>query len=174
MSLINDALKRAKHSQQQQPAPAPPLMPALPVHSESHGGANWLFAVLIVALIVVSCFLILLAVGPRKQIAHSAPPAAPAQYAQTAPPSSVLPKAAVTPPPAAIAPTQTVAVVAPPPPALKVQGIFYNSARPQAIVNGQTVYIGDDVNGFRVKQISKDEVSFTAPDGSEKTLALGE
>jgi hypothetical protein len=33
--------------------------------------------------------------------------------------------------------------------------------------------VGDSVNGFRVKLISKNEVSFIAPDGTEKTVALG-
>ncbi len=173
MSLINDALKRAKQSQQpQQQAPTPPLVPPVSAQSDGQGGANWLFSVLLVALIIGASVLLGLAFLPRKPMPQTTPSAVPAPSAQIPVPASVAVKPPA--PATALAPTQSVAVVAPPPPALKVQGIFYNSDRPQAIVNGRTVYIGDNVSGFQVKLISQDKVSFIAPDGSEKTLALGE
>jgi len=56
----------------------------------------------------------------------------------------------------------------------KVQGIIYNAANPEAIVNGKTVGVGDRVGNFSVKQILKDGVVFQRPDGSEKKLAIGE
>ena len=161
MSMINDALKRAKESQQPQtPAGAPPLPP---VETQSRGGMGWL--VVVILLIAVAGFLIYLSVGIRKS------PAQNTSVASAAPAAPV-----VVPPPKPIAP-QTNIVTAPPkpaPPVLKLQGIFVNSGNPQAIVNGQTVFVGDIVAGFRVKIISKDNVSLIAPDGTQKTLGLGE
>jgi hypothetical protein len=163
MSLINDALKRAKQSQQ--PMQTPPPVPPLPsVEAAPQGGMAWFFPVAILLLVAVACFFIIFAFFiTRKPVAQitTAP-----QNAQPA--AVVLPK---TPPMS----NRVVAVAAikPAPPALKVQGIFYSDAKWQAIVNGQSVFVGDNVNGFRVKLISKNNVSFVAPDGTEKTLALG-
>jgi hypothetical protein len=56
----------------------------------------------------------------------------------------------------------------------KVQGIIFNAARPLAIVNGQTVNVGDRVGDFQVRQILKSSVIFQRPDGSQKTLGIGE
>ena len=55
----------------------------------------------------------------------------------------------------------------------KVQGIIFNAVSPLAIVNGQTVNVGDRVGDFQVKQISKSSVIFQSPDGSQKTLEIG-
>ena len=63
----------------------------------------------------------------------------------------------------------TNAITNPPPPPLpsepwpKVQGIIFNAARPLAIVNGQTVNAGDRVGDFQVKQILKNSVIFQQP-----------
>ena len=55
----------------------------------------------------------------------------------------------------------------------KLQGIIFNAARPLAIVNGQTVSVGDRVGDFQVKQILENGVVFQSPDGSRKTLDIG-
>lgn len=163
MSLINDALKRAKQSQQQQRETAAPTPALPPVAVASRGGLPWLFPVAVILLVAVVCFFIACAFFVAQK-----PVTQTALVPQKAPIAPVVQKA----PP----PPQTVAVVAPKPapPALKVQGIFYNNAQWQAIVNGQSVLVGDSVNGFRVKLISKNEVSFVAPDGTEKTMTLGQ
>ena len=57
---------------------------------------------------------------------------------------------------------------------LKVQGIAYDPAKPWAIVNGKTVFVGDPVGEFRVKAISKYTVTLTGADGKETTVTLGE
>jgi len=166
MSLINDALKRVKKTHQAQssvpPLDAPPLPP---VETEkSHGGAAWFL--LIIALVAVGCFLIGLAFATHKPPAETKPLMAETQVAHV-PVIPVLPKP--TPPP------QTNVIVAPPkpaPPPLQLQGILMGSGDPQAIVNGQTVYVGDSVNGFHVQLISKNNVTFVAADGTEKTLML--
>jgi hypothetical protein len=167
MSLINDALKRAKKAQQTQP-PLPPAgaPPLPPVESESRGGLGWLL--LIILLVAVGCFFIGLAFSTHKPPVDTKPLIAQTQVA-LAP--------AVPVPPKPDPPPQTnVVAVAPPrpaPPPLQLQGILLGSGTPQAIVNGQTVYAGDSVNGFRVQFISKNNVLFVASDGTEKTLMLG-
>ncbi len=162
MSLINDALNRAKKSQQ--PDPPSGAQPLPPVEPESRDRTAWVFIAVVVLLIAAACFFIGLAFAKRK---------APAVVV-TPPPVTNVQVIAVAPPPAPAPKTNVVAKPKPPaPPPLKVQGIFYNADRPEAIVNGHTVYVGDLVSGFRVKEISQNDVSFTAPDGSEEISALG-
>jgi hypothetical protein len=55
-----------------------------------------------------------------------------------------------------------------------VQGIMYDPARPSAIVNGKTVYVGDRLGDFRVKQISKNSITLTGPGGTNEVVGLGE
>lgn len=167
MSLINDALKRAKRSQQQRPpeSPATPPLPPLtaPVQSEPHSNAGWIF--LVILLISIACFFVGMAIATRKPVMETTVVTNIVQVAA----APVAPK---------IIPLQTNTAPAPAPPSpppspLRLEGIFYNASAPQAIVNGQTVYAGDNVDGFHIKKISKDTVSLIAPDGTEKTLALG-
>jgi hypothetical protein len=60
-----------------------------------------------------------------------------------------------------------------PPSPFKLQGIVYNPARPWAIMDGKTVYPGSRVDGFLVKEISKDAVTLEGADGSRQKLFLG-
>jgi len=165
MSLNNDALKRAKQPQQSQAQIPPPAPPLPPVEAAPRGGMTWFFPVAIFLLVAVACFFIAFAFfitrKPGAQIMAAT------QNVQAT--AMVLPK---TPP--ASNQVASVAAPKPAPPLLKVQGIFYSDAKWQAIVNGQSVFVGDSVNGFRVKLISKNDVSFIAPDGTEKILALGD
>ena len=180
MSLINDALKRARESQRNNPPTGAPPLP--PVEHSARGGAGWILAVAAVLfLAAVGIFL-----GPAL-FAHKAPPTAavkttkistlPTVVAAPAPnvPASP-PKTART--PAALPPTPAANTIPPPAvatePLPKVQGIIFNAARPLAIVGGRTVSVGDRVGGFQVKQILKSSVIFQQPDGSQKTLGIGE
>ncbi len=162
MSQINDALKRAKKSQKSQPPNLPPGEPPLPpVEPASGGGMGWLL--LVVLLVAIGCVFIGLAIVTHKP-------------AQTPPPAPLAVVAPVTPKPVPAPPPETNVVVTPPkpvPPALRLQGILMGSGKPQAIVNGHAVYVGDSVNGFRVQTISQYKVLFLAPDGTQKMLALG-
>jgi hypothetical protein len=168
MSQINDALKRAKISQKSRPPNLPPgAAPLPPIESESGGGMGWLL--LVILLVAIGCVFVGLAIANHKP-APQPQPSVPAQAIVI----PVAPKPVSAPPPPA--PPQTNVVVTPPkpvPPALRLQGIFMGSGKPQAIVNGQTVYVGDSVSGFRVQTISQGKVLFLAPDGSQKMLALG-
>jgi hypothetical protein len=166
MSLINDALKRAKQSQQQ-PPPTVPTAPPLPPVEISRGGPSWFLPVAVILLVAVACLFIASAFFINQKPVAQIEPVPP-----NAPPASApaVPKM----PPAATVQVAAVSAPKPSPPILKVQGIFYNEAKWQAIVNGQSVFVGDSVNGFRVKLISKNDVCFIAPDGTEKNLTLGE
>ena len=100
-----------------------------------------------------------------KTVASAAPtaPAAPAAPAKVAAPAATppaVPKPPGTPPP-------------PPPPEPKLQGIFFDPSRPWAIVSGKTVYAGDRVGDFRVKEISKNTVTLERADKTLKVLDLG-
>jgi hypothetical protein len=169
MSLLNDALKRASQSQVELDTVRIHLPPPAPT-SKAYGGRGWALPVLVILLIATAGAFIWLAHFGRSRVSQVTTAAAvrsPVQAVPAAPKPSV-PKPA--PPPT------TVAVAAPAPvlPPLKLQGITYYNAKWQAIINGKTVYVGDNVNGFRVAVISRNYVSFVAPDGSKKMIPLGE
>ncbi len=161
MSQINDALQRAKDSQPPSGVRINLELPRAPAATaELRDGPKGFFVILVVLLIIAACGFIgfaFLAPKPPVQI-------------------SLAPVPLPAPKPAPVATAQKVAVVVTQlaAPALKLQGIFYNDSKWQAIVNGQSVNMGDSVDGFRVKLISKNNVSLIARDGSQKTLTLGE
>jgi hypothetical protein len=175
MSLINDALKRARESQRNQPPGAPPLPP---VESSTRGGAGWILTA--AAILFLAAVGLLLGpiwfghksppAGVAKTTAIPAPPpvaAAPVRVANTAPSATNTTPPAVTntnPPPPVVAVEQLP----------KVQGIIFNAAHPLAIVNGQTVNVGDRVGNYQVKQITQNNVVFQRLDGSQKTLGIGD
>jgi len=170
MSLINDALKRARETQRNNPPSGAPPLP--PVESPARGSAGWILAVAaILFLAAVSLFL-----GPAL-FGHKAAPVATTRAPEISAPSPP----ALTSAPIAVPGTPPPAAITNPPPAVvaaeswpKVQGIIFNSARPLAIVSGQTVGIGDRVGNYQVKQILKTSVVFQQPDGSLKSLGIGE
>ena len=57
-------------------------------------------------------------------------------------------------------------------PSFRLQGIFYNSTKPSAILSGQTVVVGDNVAGWRVKGIEPRLVTLEHADGQIRTLEL--
>lgn len=78
-------------------------------------------------------------------------------------------------------PKKEVVVPAPPPkpkprravefPVAKLQGIFFRNASPSAIINGESVYIGDRVGDAEVSHITRDSVSLTIGEET-RTLIL--
>ena len=194
MSLINDALKRARDTQRNHSPPPPGAPPLQPVEPPARGGTLW--------WLVVAAILFLGAAGYIL---------GPALFGHKPPPSLAVKKIEIpAPPPAAVAPAPvtnaapapvvnavpavtnvnppTVAVENPPPatktnpPAAavvvekwpKVQGIVFNAAQPLAIVSGQTVAVGERVGEFQVKQITQNNVVLQRPDGTQKTLGIGD
>jgi hypothetical protein len=179
MSLINDALKRARDSQSANPAPpAASLPPLAPVEPANRGGHGWIFALATILFFAAICLLAGLAQFKHKNppvvaVAQapipSAPPVVTASVAAPAPVASSAPVPAAS--QAAADTNQTAAVSEPLP---KVQGVIFNTAHPLAIVSGKTVGPGDRVGVFLVKNISPSGVTFQRPDGSLKKLGIGE
>jgi hypothetical protein len=162
MSLINDALKRARESQQKNsPRNAAPLTPA---ERESRPGTNRLLPGLIILLIVVACFFIGLAMANRtvKKIVAAPDISATQQVESAAEP--------VLPPPAEIG---AAAITNNQPKPTRVQGIGYDPVHPWAIISGHTVFLGDDVDGQRVTAISRSSITLVG-NGQTNTLVLGE
>jgi hypothetical protein len=156
MSLINDALKQTKQSQQQTPPSQPPSLS--PVEPAPSGGGNWLAPVLIILLFAAAGIFVGLSLSR-----HSLPVAA---ASKVKPITASLP--VVTKP--SLLNTNTVVAVAPRPEP-KLQGILLTATRPSAIVDGKTVFVGDQVSGLRVVAISKDSVTLQS-ETETKVLSL--
>jgi len=179
MSLINDALKRARETQPKTPTSGAPPLP--PVESPARDGTGWILVAAVVLFLAATCLFIGPALfghrtAPVAKVAEiNTPPRAETslvpvpQPADTAP---EVPSATNTLPPPAINTNLPPAVPAEQP--LKVQGIIFNPAHPLAIVNRRTYNVGDLVGDYQVKQILKTGVVFQRPDGSQKTLGIGE
>ena len=173
MSLINDALKRARQ--------APPRIsqrpfPTLPAAVERPASVtSWLIPAIVIVLIVAAIFSIGWALAHRSvQTLAMTPPASVVPAPQTA-------TAVTAPVGAPVAKTVPPVVVAPPvpPPTLnpadapKLQGIFYSPTAPAAIVDGKTVRPGDLLLQYRVAEITKSTVMLVGSDGKAIKLSLG-
>ena len=168
MSLINDALKRARQTEPDAtPAPLPQIQP---VAQPTTPVAGRMIPAVVIVLIVAAVFFIGWAMAHRSmtQVASVSPPV----VAVTAP--------VPTPPPGLQAAVSAVAVsppvpAAPPVKALplpKLQGIFYSPTAPAAIVDGQTVRLGDQLNQYRVKAITKTTVTLVDAGGKTASLTM--
>ncbi|HHY84104.1 MAG TPA: hypothetical protein GYA07_01010 [Verrucomicrobia bacterium] len=161
MSLINDALRRAKAVQQSNPPPPDPNLEFRPVEPDRNPRSPlllWAAGGAVVCAIGV-LFLMLRSNEPvaAKPIA-SPQAAAPVTPAVVEPVTSVAEVATNTPPAES---TNEVAAVAEPAPAPvpRLQAILFNPARPSAVVNGKTVFIGNTVANFRVTSITETTVT---------------
>jgi hypothetical protein len=150
MSLIHDALKQTKQSQPQNlPSHPPPLSP---VQASSQGGGSWLVPMVIILLLAVVGIFIGRSLSRHTSLAAKTPQKNPAQLAKSF--------AVVAPAAANVASSSNTVAVAPPKaPEPKLQGILFDPKRPCAIVNGNTVFVGDRVGGFRVAAIYKDGIT---------------
>ena len=154
MSLINDALKHAKQTQQDNPPATPPLQ-FQPVESgpPNHRGTLLLFVglALVLALVValgglVIWFVVQKSAGELRVAAKTVDEPAPAAVAVAVEPeTNALPV--------------TVTNAPPPPGVPKLQGITFHPTRPLAVVNDRTVVVGDRVGGFRVVAITRSSVT---------------
>ncbi|MBI5415742.1 MAG: hypothetical protein HZA29_02900 [Candidatus Omnitrophica bacterium] len=78
-------------------------------------------------------------------------------------PREILPPPPV--PPVVVAPVEPQRqVVEPPMPALNIGGVVWNTRRPQAIVNGRIVGLGDVVAGVKIVDIQKTGITVSAGD----------
>jgi hypothetical protein len=168
MSLINDALKRARESQRKNPPPVvPPLMPAAP---RSRGGdIGWIFPAVIFLLIVVAFFFITLAMARHtvKKIIN-APEVSATQEVETVE-AAAAPVLAPVPAVIGVAAISNLNPAAP----VRLQGIFYDPVHPSAIISGRTVFPGDLLDGMRVTAISRSSITL-AGNGQTNTLVVGQ
>lgn len=167
MSLINDALKRAK----QAPASNPPstVSPLQPTAHASTVVWTWLIPTAVIGLSVAAIVIIGWAVTRHPAQTSPTVSAAPAT-------NQLEDKVVVSPVPA----PPPVTVTVPPPPAPvnlpktpKLQGVFYSPTKPTAIVDGKAVEPGDQFGLYRVKEITKSTVTLIGVDKKEITLSMG-
>jgi hypothetical protein len=187
MSLINDALKRAKAQQQSSPG-APrvqfrPVEPARPQVKKNHT-AIWIAVVIMAGLIIGFVFRQLTREtknATSKEVkAREIVPANPAPQ-QTAPTAQV-------PPPPTTASTSnvvrhessaqdvaTVPVIQQEEPKIvpKLQAVVFDPKRPSAIISGKSVFVGDKLGDFRVVAITQESVKLVGG-GQTNVLVLGE
>jgi len=153
MSLINDALKQTQRIQpQNQPANPPPLPP---VESKQKEPPGWLVPGIIILLLVAAGIFVGLSLSKPTPLAASARPDTNSPAALTASKPVAVPAIVTN----AETNTVPIAVAPPKPPEPKLQGILFAATRPCAIVSGQTVFVGDRINEFRVTVISKDSIT---------------
>jgi hypothetical protein len=159
MSLINDALKRAKQAPPRNtPNALPPLRPAA---EEPSSVPVWLIPSVIIILIFAAIFFI------GWSVAHNA-----VRNIVTAPDAAATQEVAVVPVPVVAPHPEPPAPVNPPDlPAL--QGIFYSPTMPSAIVDGKTIRPGDHFKQYRVKEITKYTVTLIDQDGKPVKLGMG-
>lgn len=177
MSLINDALKRAKQAQQENPPATPPLefRPVEPgQQSERRSALLYIGLTCVVVAIFGLSGLLVLFISQAKpdtllvaaRVVDPAPAlAVPTTNSPTEPdPATPTVEATVTEtvpgyierpdePNTNGMPVAAIGEAIQPPP-VKLQGIFFNPQNPSAVVNGRSVYLGDRVSGFRVMGIS--------------------
>lgn len=186
MSLVNDALKRAKQAQPN--AAPPPDLPAMrPDFSPRPKQGNRFVLPALVGVIFLMGVLLLWqwsrsgnAPTPVRartipETAQSSPPPAIAPIPPIAPTTPVSTPPPVPPAPAtkiAAAPAPVAAPAPPPVPTYKLQSIFYTRKNPSAVINGKLLQIGDRIGEARVKLIEKDAVTVVTLKGETKVLEL--
>ena len=190
MSLINDALKRARLVQQQTPPPTPPLqfrrVELVPTNPTSTPLVLICLALAVMVAVALGGTVVGLVarksarelpVTTRAVTEQAVASPAAALIQAVGPPSPALPPArapALTPVELETNTLTPVAVVEPLKPlAPKLQGISFHPTRPSAIVNGKSVVVGDRVDGFRVLAIASGSV-ILGNGTATKVLSLSE
>lgn len=164
MSLVNDALKRAKQMQQnmrKQSQPELPPRPAGPVVTQPTSPA-WIWAAFFAFLLAASGYLVWQTTSqdnPRSADAASNDTLI--VHAATAPRAAAKP--------AAVKTNAVETAVRPAP--LKLQSIFYIPGRSSVMISGESLSVGGQIRNFRVVEIKPDSV--TLADATEtKVLKL--
>lgn len=173
MSQVNDALKRVRDAQQTAPRPVGTPQLRLPKPAAAPAPEQGLMrgiAFIAVALCGLSLFLEFRqkhATPGQQPAAMSNPAPAPTQIASAATPGQPGPVKT-----AAGAAAPNPAVTAPSAPVTKLQGILYSGHGSSAMISGQTVMAGDEVNGYRVAAISQRSVTLVSATQTN-VLSLG-
>ena len=173
MSLINDALKRAR---QVQPGDGQNPLPSLPpVHGRPVSAGMWLLPAIIIFLVAAAIFFIGLAMAHRSAHKNLTTPLNRVDVAAAAQPVVAVAKPVAAPPPAAPTVIKAPDVVTLPKPTNppKLQGIFYSPSAPAAILDGKMVRPGDSFLQYRVTAITRSAVTLASPGGKTINLGLG-
>ena len=183
MSLVNDALKRAKETHDRQGGQP---MRGAPLHTASAPPASKMWVVALLAFVLALAAAVAgikywqkhqslpffkthteeatkptykIIIGENPDAKPKPAPAPPVPIkTTTVEPTAPAPKVETVPAPAPPAPT------APPPTlpfALKLQGILYSATKPAAILNGRTIFVGDVVGGMTISSIESDRITIT-------------
>jgi hypothetical protein len=169
MSLINDALKRAKAAQKNDLSAGGPPLEFRPVDPGQNTPKRpvWLIVAGVVAAVVLVGVLWKVCStkeGPLKVEAKGVTAPTNSEATQASAPAGKSPIPPPEPKPTTYQPrTQALAgatsVALAEPPALKLQGIVFHPTRPSAVISGKTVFIGDKAGDFRVTAIGRDSVT---------------
>lgn len=160
MSLINEALKRAGQKPVSPPSASETAAGLRPAEERPHGFPVLTLFIVLIPLIATGLWFLVKGLQMKDQPVAVDPPPTIAARTMREPPAPV---AVQTPP--------TNAPSVPPSPAYKLQGIYWRPAKPSAVVNGKTVYIGDRVETARVTAIDQESVTLLV-DGQPKVLLL--
>jgi hypothetical protein len=193
MSLINDALKRARQVKPTTPRTLDPEKSMKPVEQRNQALPPYFLPVCLVILAGASWFM--LQAWKAKLQKDSQPPDSPVQARQATPatgpavqqrsPFAAVPEfgvnearhasnadARTSTPQIEPAPPGRIAAVERPDPAIfKLQGIFYRANDACAVINSRTVFLGDMVDNATVKAISQRSVTLEY-EGRTKVLTL--
>jgi hypothetical protein len=170
MSLINDALNKAKQAPPRNlPNALPPMQPV--AGNETSAAAVWLVPAIVIFLIVAAIFFIGWAAAHNSvhdaQVAQQ--PISATQQVESTSITAILQNTNAN-------NYATDATDAPPSVEIyvpKLQGIFYSPTAPTAILDGKTVGPGDQFKQYRVKAITKYTVILIGPDNKEITVGIG-
>lgn len=183
MSLINDALKRAKQARLQNPFDGQPMVPLQPVDYAAR--PNWFFRTVMGLLVLASlalsgwffCKWWLTGDESQRVTGVASQSTTPAAATTTAPAKPARPKQAIkvstnivrranfvapaqpqTETPGT--PTTNAPVPAPGPFAdLKLQSIIFRDEKPAALINGEMLLVGEEIRGARVVRIERQSVT---------------
>src|SRR5438309_9125769 len=172
MSLINDALKRAKAAQKTEPPAGGPPLEFRPVDPSQNPPRRpvWLIvAGAVAAVIVVAVFWKIFSTKeePLKVEAKGVTTAtttnsesnqasAPANKKSQIPPPEPKPTT-YQPRTQALVGATSIAIAEPPQPMVpKLQGIVFHPTRPSAVISGKVVCAGDNAGEFRARETTRD------------------
>jgi hypothetical protein len=179
MSLINEALKRAKQAQQQKPPETPPMQfrPVEPGQQPNKSSVGIWIAVGIIALLAIG-FVVRKFTRengsniPKEARAREIVPANPFPR-ETAP--AVTTKAPIA-NASELANHGTNAPVVdevPAKPAPKLQAVVFDPKHPSAIISGKTLFVGDKMGDLRVVKITRESATLVGG-GQTNLLVLGQ
>lgn len=179
MSLINEALKRAKQAQQEKPAETPPMQfrPVEPGQQPKKSNVGIWVPVVVVALLAIGFVVREFTQGkgsnaPKEVKAREIVPANPVPQE----PAPAVPTNAPIANASELANHGTNAPIVddvPAKPAPKLQAVVFDPKHPSAIISGKTLFVGDKMGDLRVVKITRESATLVGG-GQTNLLVLGQ